>query len=78
MGVRRVDNDIFSGNACSFSGKLSEFPGCDRVKSTECTADQECTVLIRTDQNRHGGEIVAEGTPEDIKRLERSYTGKYL
>ena len=25
-----------------------------------------------------GGEIVAEGTPEDIKRSERSYTGKYL
>ena len=27
---------------------------------------------------RGGGEIVAEGTPEDIKRSERSYTGKYL
>lgn len=25
-----------------------------------------------------GGEIVAEGTPEDIKRSERSYTGKYI
>ena len=25
-----------------------------------------------------GGEIVAEGTPEDIRRSERSYTGKYL
>ena len=25
-----------------------------------------------------GGEIVAEGIPEDIKRSERSYTGKYL
>ena len=25
-----------------------------------------------------GGEIVAEGRPEDIKRSERSYTGKYL
>ena len=25
-----------------------------------------------------GGEIVAEGTPDDIKRSERSYTGKYL
>ncbi len=26
----------------------------------------------------HGGEIVAEGTPEDVVRVERSYTGHYL
>jgi excinuclease ABC subunit A len=25
-----------------------------------------------------GGEIVAEGTPEDVARCERSYTGRYL
>ncbi|HYH20407.1 MAG TPA: excinuclease ABC subunit A, partial [Azospirillum sp.] len=25
-----------------------------------------------------GGEIVAEGTPEDVARVERSYTGQYL
>lgn len=25
-----------------------------------------------------GGEIVAEGTPEDMAKVERSYTGKYL
>ena len=25
-----------------------------------------------------GGEIVAEGTPEDVAREPRSYTGKYL
>ena len=25
-----------------------------------------------------GGEIIAEGTPEDIKKVKRSYTGKYL
>ena len=25
-----------------------------------------------------GGEIVAEGTPEDVARVERSYTGRYL
>ena len=26
----------------------------------------------------HGGEIVAEGTPEDVADVERSYTGQYL
>jgi len=25
-----------------------------------------------------GGEIVAEGTPEDVVKVERSFTGKYL
>jgi excinuclease ABC subunit A len=25
-----------------------------------------------------GGEIIAEGTPNDIRAAERSYTGKYL
>ncbi len=25
-----------------------------------------------------GGEIVAEGTPEDVAKVERSYTGRYL
>ena len=25
-----------------------------------------------------GGEIVAEGTPEDVVKVERSYTGSYL
>ena len=25
-----------------------------------------------------GGEIVAEGTPEDIVKVERSYTGQFL
>jgi excinuclease ABC subunit A len=25
-----------------------------------------------------GGEIVAEGTPEEIARVERSHTGRYL
>lgn len=25
-----------------------------------------------------GGEIVAVGTPEDVARVEKSYTGKYL
>jgi excinuclease ABC subunit A len=25
-----------------------------------------------------GGEIVASGTPEDVARVARSYTGKYL
>ena len=27
---------------------------------------------------RAGGELVAEGTPEDIMRVEKSYTGQYL
>ena len=25
-----------------------------------------------------GGEIIGEGTPADIKKLKKSYTGKYL
>jgi len=25
-----------------------------------------------------GGEIVAEGTPEDVAEVEKSYTGRYL
>ena len=25
-----------------------------------------------------GGELVAEGTPEDIMKVEKSYTGQYL
>ena len=27
---------------------------------------------------RKGGEIIAEGTPEDVAKVERSYTGRYL
>ncbi len=27
---------------------------------------------------RKGGEVIAEGTPEDVAMIERSYTGKYL
>jgi len=27
---------------------------------------------------RRGGEIIAEGTPEDVARVEKSYTGRYL
>jgi excinuclease UvrABC ATPase subunit len=27
---------------------------------------------------RKGGEIIAEGTPEDVAKIERSYTGRYL
>jgi excinuclease ABC subunit A len=27
---------------------------------------------------RKGGEIIAEGTPEDVAKVERSYTGAFL
>jgi excinuclease ABC subunit A len=27
---------------------------------------------------KHGGEIVAQGTPEEIARCSHSYTGRYL
>jgi excinuclease ABC subunit A len=27
---------------------------------------------------RRGGEVIAEGTPEDIMKAERSYTGQHL
>jgi excinuclease ABC subunit A len=27
---------------------------------------------------KRGGEVVAEGTPEDVAKAERSYTGRYL
>jgi excinuclease ABC subunit A len=27
---------------------------------------------------RKGGEVIAEGTPEDVAKVERSHTGRYL
>ena len=33
---------------------------------------------IGPDGGKHGGEIVAEGTPEDIVRVAKSETGKFL
>jgi excinuclease ABC subunit A len=30
------------------------------------------------DGGSHGGEVIAQGTPEEVARSERSYTARYL
>jgi len=44
----------------------------DLIKSADYVID------IGPEGGTKGGEIVAKGTPEDIARNEKSYTGKYL
>jgi len=44
----------------------------DLVKNADYVID------IGPDGGKHGGKVVAKGTPEDIARNEKSYTGKYL
>ena len=44
----------------------------DLVKNADYVID------IGPEGGVHGGKIVAKGTPEDIARNEKSYTGKYL
>ncbi|HLR76327.1 MAG TPA: excinuclease ABC subunit UvrA [Balneolaceae bacterium] len=44
----------------------------DLVKSADWIID------LGPDGGRNGGEIIAEGTPEEVAKVESSYTGKYL
>ena len=44
----------------------------DLIKSADYVID------IGPEGGKNGGKIVAKGTPEDIARSEKSYTGKYL
>jgi excinuclease ABC subunit A len=44
----------------------------DLVKNADYVID------IGPEGGEHGGNIVARGTPEDIIKVEKSYTGKYL
>jgi excinuclease ABC subunit A len=44
----------------------------DLIKSADYIID------IGPEGGLRGGKIVAKGTPEDVARNEKSYTGKYL
>ena len=44
----------------------------DLVKNADYVID------IGPEGGERGGKIVAKGTPEDIAKSEKSYTGKYL
>ena len=44
----------------------------DLIKSADYVID------IGPDGGNRGGKIVAKGTPEDVARNEKSYTGQYL
>jgi excinuclease ABC subunit A len=44
----------------------------DVIKSADWIID------LGPEGGRDGGEIVAEGTPRDVVKVKRSYTGQYL
>ena len=35
-------------------------------------------ILVCPEGGSDGGEIVAEGTPEDVAKIKKSFTGKFL
>jgi excinuclease ABC subunit A len=41
-------------------------------------ASSDWVVDLGPGGGRSGGQIVAEGTPEDVSRISESFTGKYL
>ena len=47
-----------------------------RPELVEGTADH--ILDLGPDGGVRGGEIVAQGTPEEVAQVERSYTGQYL
>lgn len=38
----------------------------------------ERPTLIHLEGGDRGGEVIAEGTPEQVAKVKKSYTGKYL
>ena len=65
--------DILEGFGMTEAAPMITFPRPGNVKiGSTGQALPGLTVEIRD------GEIVAKGTPEDIARNEKSYTGKYL
>ncbi|HPG31013.1 MAG TPA: excinuclease ABC subunit UvrA, partial [bacterium] len=44
----------------------------------ELIAQSDWVIDMGPEGGRNGGEIIAEGTPEDIIKKNRSYTGNYL
>jgi excinuclease ABC subunit A len=46
--------------------------------NTEVIRSADWVIDLGPDGGRDGGEVVATGTPEDIKKCKKSWTGKYL
>jgi excinuclease ABC subunit A len=44
----------------------------DLIKSSDYVID------IGPEGGEGGGDLIAKGTPEEVARVEKSYTGKYL
>lgn len=62
-------------------GRRHERPGGARIEHTqmgEVIKTADWVIDLGLEGGNKGGEIVAEGTPEEVAREPRSYTGRYL
>ena len=46
--------------------------------NTDFICNADWIIDLGPEGGEKGGEIVAEGTPKDVSRVKRSYTGKFL
>ena len=76
IGLHQRDNKRLLGTLCNLRDMGNTVLVVEHDEETIRTADQ--VIDMGPGAGIHGGNIVAQGTPEEIMKSEKSLTGKYL